>query len=133
MKAMFRAAALWIPPIRRLYSHSVQLAQREKELMAELATKANREQHILSELARAADERDALDLQLYVMRSDLQRATARNQELSAALHASEVRLAQVERDLGRDAAIAHKMYERLSAQLDRLSLVVERLLDIKDA
>ncbi len=121
MKTIMRSAALRVPPIRRLHDFAMQQARENQErataleaLAAELARESQeraaalealaaqqadsagqlRERQLLGELAAAADERDALELQLYVLRSDQQRATARNQELGAALHAAEERAQQ---------------------------------------
>lgn len=99
MQILIKAAALRIPPVRRLYAHILEQIRREQELLRELASvmeardvfalQVGREQHLIHELAKAAEERDSLELQLYIMRSDLQRTAVRNQELSAALHACE--------------------------------------------
>ena len=104
MRALIKAAALRIPPVRRLYAHILEQTRREQELLRELAAameardalaqQVGHEQHLIHELAKAAEERDSLELQLYIMRSDLQRAAVRNQELSATLHASEHRAQQ---------------------------------------
>lgn len=75
MKAFMRAAALHVPPIRRLYDHAVLLERDNARLIAQhlierqhasldLAAAIGERQRLLGELAAAVDERDVLDLQL---------------------------------------------------------------------
>jgi hypothetical protein len=87
VKAILRAAVLRVPPIRRLHAYAMEQARENQERAAALADQA----HLVGELATVAEERDALELQLYALRSDHQRAAARNQDLSAALHPAEAR------------------------------------------
>jgi Macrocin-O-methyltransferase (TylF) len=92
MKAILRGMALRVPPMARLYNFALQQARENQERAATIAAMTSgAESHLLSELAAAAEERDALELQLYVLRSDHQRAAVRNQELSGALRAAEDR------------------------------------------
>ena len=106
MNTLLRALALTVPPIRRLYDFARQQAAENQEracqnqaIAHELDSYRQREQHLLAELSLAAEERDALELQLYVLRSDHQRAAVHNQELSHALHAVESRLKQLDREV----------------------------------
>jgi hypothetical protein len=115
VKSILRAAALRVPPIGRLFAHAMQLEQDN--------------QHLLGELAAAAEERDALDLQLYVLRSDHQRTVARNQELSLALHAAEAALHAAESRA--DATVTPPelsvFYARLAARMTLISSEIAQL------
>ena len=97
MKALMRAAALRIPPIRRLYDALLAQSRREQEVLRQLAEltaerdalpRRGHDHDLLREVAVAAEKIEALEIQLYILRSDLQRAAVRNRQLSAALHAN---------------------------------------------
>ncbi len=66
IRAIARKIALWVPPIRRLFN--VALAE---------ATRAN---ELVEQLGKVAAERDAFELQLYVLRSDHHRLISRTDE-----------------------------------------------------
>jgi Macrocin-O-methyltransferase (TylF) len=137
VKAILRAAALRVPSIRRLHAYAVQQARENQELAAALAVITTRaaetgdEQHLLGELAAAAEERDALELQLYVLRSDNQRAVVRNQEIGAALLAAEARVKQLLAAERAPAAVtAHELsllYGKLAGRMTLLSSEIARL------
>lgn len=143
MKAFMRAAALRVPPIRRLFDHAIQQERENATLIAqhlaerqraasELAAALEERQRLLGELAAAADERDALDLQLYVLRSDHQRAAARNQELAAALDAAEAQVAAAVRATehvqpGLTPGDLSLLYAKLAGRMTLLSSEITRL------
>jgi hypothetical protein len=139
VKAIVRSLALHVPPIRRLYDHAVQNQAREVALLGEMAAAAEerhaREVALLGELAAAAEERDALELQLYVLRSDHQRATVRNQELSYITRAAEDRALAAEKALEacqREFASGSPrdlstLYARLAGRMTLLSSEIARL------
>jgi len=97
MKALMRAAALRIPPIRKLYDALLAQAQREQDLRRQLSVvtaerdalvkRTGREHDLMHEVTVAGEKIEALEMQLYILRSDLQRAAVRNRQLSAAMHA----------------------------------------------
>jgi Macrocin-O-methyltransferase (TylF) len=99
VKAILRGVALRLPQIGQLYDFAMQQARENRERAATIEASSNREAHLLSELAVAAEERDALELQLYVLRSDHQRAATRNHELSIAFGAAEDRALAAEKAL----------------------------------
>ena len=104
-----RRLALQVPQIRRLYDQDVRLVQESHELR--------------SALSAAEGERDALELQLYVMRSDHQRATVRNRELSSALRAAEDK-AQTAGATSNELSI---LYAKLAGRLTLLSSEITRM------
>ena len=139
MKSIMRGVALRLPRIRQLYDFAMQQARENRERAATIealtaehaatiealtaehaatvaALNTNREAHLLGELTAAAEERDALELQLYVLRSDHQRAAVHNQELSSAVGAAEDRALDAEKALD---ARTHEFNNAIRAAEDR--------------
>jgi hypothetical protein len=116
--------------------HAAAVAALTAEHAAAVAARSANEAHLLSELAAAAEERDALELQLYVLRSDHQRAAVRNQELSLALRAAEDRAMAVRADEDRAMAAERAgvtpndlsvLYAKLAGRMTLLSSEIVRL------
>jgi hypothetical protein len=136
MKAILRAAALRVPPIRRLYAYAMQQAQENHEHAVALATAVNErsaaEQRLAAksnELAAAAEDRDAQELQLYVLRSDHQRAAVRNRELAASVQAAEARAdaaAAADRTVVTSQELA-RLYAGLAGRMTLLASEIARL------
>ncbi len=127
VRRIVRRAAVAVPPIGRLYHYALDSArsaneQREQveRLTGELAAQRARAERLLNELAALAEERDSLELQLYLLRSDHQRATARNDELSATLHELRARMeaaGQTQRPLAAPTdldLLCARIFERLT-------------------
>lgn len=81
IRSMVRKAALTVPQVRRFYESALaqrQMARKQSKYASGLLAKleaSKRERESLQ------TEKDSLELQLYVLRSDHQRTVARNQEL----------------------------------------------------
>jgi Macrocin-O-methyltransferase (TylF) len=93
-----KRAALLMPPLRRLYEHSLQQA---------------------SEVDRLNAERESSEIRLYELRSAHQRSVSRNDELAAKLAMVEQRLAQAQ--LHVKPADLELVYAKLAAQITRSS------------
>ena len=96
-----RNAALTLPPLRRLYDFAMYHAKAHEDCRNEI--------DILR--ARHASEKEVLDLQLYVMRSDQQRAAVRNESLSAAL----CELKAQASDYAEQTDLCVRMFERVNS------------------
>lgn len=85
MMSIAKKIALIFPPIRKLYEFALEQANGYSEVRKNLLSTELK----LSELSATHEELkkqcEMQDLQLYVMRSDLQRAAVRNEKLSKAL------------------------------------------------
>lgn len=113
IRTMARRAALAVPPVRRLWDFAITEAQRVQTLTERADT-------LMGELTVASDERDSLEVQLYVLRAEHQRTLARadanRQEISnlrAALSKAGERL---ERS---DLTNIELAYAKLAGQLTR--------------
>jgi O-methyltransferase/8-demethyl-8-(2,3-dimethoxy-alpha-L-rhamnosyl)tetracenomycin-C 4'-O-methyltransferase len=81
IRSMARQIALTVPQIRRLYDNALaqgRLAREQSKSAARLRAKLEDSEQ-KNEVLRG--EKDSIELQLYVLRSDHQRTIARNQEL----------------------------------------------------
>jgi Macrocin-O-methyltransferase (TylF) len=81
IKRIGRRAALSLPGLRPLLKAKERHAAEAKHLASEVKHLASEAKHLASELARSTQEREALELELYLLRSTHQRAVARNDEL----------------------------------------------------
>jgi hypothetical protein len=110
LRSAARRAALRIPPVRRFYNYAQQQARENAERGAALADLRAELAGTASALElRLAGERETLELQLYVMRSDCQRAAVRNEALATSLRESEAQAARTARDLEQQAQTAMEM------------------------
>lgn len=107
LRNIARRAALKIPPIHRLYNS---------------AHRANR---LLVELGTVVEERDSLDLQLYTLRSEYQRAIGKNDELCRSLEAADSRTRELEQ--------AKQDLSTLRAEHDRAVGTNQELLHLLEA
>ncbi len=83
-----RRAALTIPPVRRLYAFARQQAAENARLIEAVRQgedSRDRVNDLEAKLAAAQSACESLELQLYVLNSDHQRASTRNEALAAAL------------------------------------------------
>ena len=101
MRTAVRKLALTVPPLRRLYEFAMFHAQGHAESQRRLQELSVVHARTLEELGFANDsvaesrrQHEALELQLYVMRSDHQRAAVRNEALSVALSELETQASQ---------------------------------------
>lgn len=108
MKSVARTLALTLPPIRRLYDFAMLHAQGHAESQKQLAESQTQLAEMRQQLVESQSQlasttashaglsklHESLELQLYVMRSDLQRAAVRNESLSVALGELEAKVAQ---------------------------------------
>lgn len=112
MKKAIREFALLVPPLRRLYDfamfHAEGHASSQKELHALKTVHAELEQRCSQMQAK----QEALDLQLYVMRSDQQRTTIRNETLTAALSELESKASRNDESLQHMQQMCASIYER---------------------
>lgn len=111
MNPAVRKIALLLPPLRRLYDFAMLHSKGHMECQAQLQEDRTRLADTNRLLAETQQLREDLELQLYVTRSDLQRAAVRNEALSTALAEleSEVKLSRdtVERIETLDAQLRH--------------------------
>lgn len=94
MKSVARKLALSLPPLRRLYDFAMLHAQGHAESQKQLAEAHSELASHTAAHASLQELHESLELQLYVMRSDLQRAAVRNEALSVALGELEAKTAQ---------------------------------------
>ncbi|EUC14718.1 TylF/MycF family methyltransferase [Paraburkholderia hospita] len=79
-----RRVALAIPPLRRLYEFALQQAS-ENEALRQAMGSHGQLSELKAKLLAAESARESLELQLYVLNSDHQRASTRNEALAALL------------------------------------------------
>jgi Macrocin-O-methyltransferase (TylF) len=120
VKAIMRGVALRLPQIRQLYDFAMQQARENRERAATIEA-------LTAEHAATAEEQDTLELQLYVLRSDHQRAAVRNQELSRAVDAAEDRALAAEKALD---VRTREFNNAVRAAEDR-ALAAEKALDVR--
>jgi hypothetical protein len=111
IRSAARRLALVLPPLRRLYAFTLRLSS-ENEAMARSLHEITEKYKALQEKYDVlSDESRKAELQLYVLRSDHQRAASRNESLSALLREAnqQVELLQT------GGAIAAKLAERIEA------------------
>lgn len=133
LRLLARRIALAAPPIKRVHDELVRQNVINASVSAErdrLAAELAYSKPLLAELAAAIEERDSLELQLYVLGSDQQRAVTRNEALAAALREAEARAAaaaaaerardDVVGDLARRTDL-DEVYMKLTAKLTMLS------------
>lgn len=94
MKSIARKIALSLPPLRRLYDFAMLHAQGHAESQQKLIDARQQLTEVQSQLASSTTTQETLELQLYVMRSDLQRAAVRNEALSVVLGELESKVSQ---------------------------------------
>ena len=94
IRTLARRAALGIPPVRRLWDFAMAEARRADELTIRIGTLTERADTLMGELTTVSDERDSLELQLYVLRSDHQRTLARADATRQEMSELRARLAQ---------------------------------------
>jgi hypothetical protein len=111
-----RTAALRVPPIRRLHAYAVDQTSRAAQAEECAAAASKERDRLLGELAALSEERDTLELQLYVLRSDYQRLVSRSE-------ASTARVAELETATAQRSHVepAHleALYAKLSGRLTR--------------
>jgi hypothetical protein len=109
-KSLSRRIGLSVPPIRRLYHGVAALEADHRRLQADL--KAS-----LGEMVDVKKGRENLQLDLYALRSDLQRAAARNEELASRLRRAVEQAAAAERE-AHAARSAQEAQRELASQAD---------------
>lgn len=124
IRSIARSAALTVPPLRRLFDYAMSQARENAERTAEVALLRGRlDQHQAEHQYQAehqsveAAEREALELQLYVMRSDYQRAVVRNEKLAMSLRECEARATQEGLDADRRMRDADRQIALLTEML----------------
>lgn len=150
MKTVARKFALAFPPLRRLYEFArhhadghARCAQELQALQFRFAELEVRKNQVQGQLDAASKAHESAGLQLYVMRSDLQRAAVRNETLAillAELETQVMRNSKAEelcrkilehRSLQADdtasRADLNLLYSRIGGQLTTLSSEISRL------
>jgi hypothetical protein len=89
IKGVMRRAALAIPPVRRLQDDMRRLHEMLVELQRANGLLRQQLDRETAASETAAKQRDELELRLYVMRSDLNRAMIRSEEFRGALRQAE--------------------------------------------
>jgi macrocin-O-methyltransferase TylF-like protien len=118
---LFRGVALRLPPMRRLYQRTEKLSRTADRLRAKLAILEAKVPDLeakvpdADKVAELLDERERLNIQIYTLRSDLQRATSRNEQLHGSLQKATDQIEQL-RSSGDDLLLSR--FSILSSQLD---------------
>lgn len=134
MRTAIRKLALTVPPLRRLYDFAMLHAQGHAESQRQLQELNLAHTRVLEELRAANDsvaesrrQQDAMELQLYVMRSDHQRAAVRNEALSVALSEMETQASQNESLEQRFLELSEKMAAGFQAQHESFTAIRHQL------
>lgn len=129
-----RRAALTIPPLRRLYEFARQQASENARLVEALRQRDQLDSthnELEAKLSAAQSARESLELQLYVLNSDHQRASTRNEALAASLREATQREQQL-MDARADqysqvANLFDLQYAKLSGRITMLSSEITAL------
>lgn len=139
MKTVAKRLALTVPPLRRLYEFAMFHAHGHTESQRQLHELRQTHSRVLDELRTANDtmeesrrQHEKLELQLYVMRSDHQRAAVRNEALSVALSELETQAAKNASFEQHFAQLGERIASGFQAQQESLNGLLERTASRED-
>ncbi|MDH6594953.1 hypothetical protein M2165_004842 [Variovorax sp. TBS-050B] len=129
MRTAAKRLALTIPPLRRLYEFAMFHAHGHTESQRQLHELQQTHSRALEEARR---QHEKLELQLYVMRSDHQRAAVRNEALSIALSELETQVAKNASFEKFFAQMSEKISSGFQAQQESLNGLLDRAVSRED-